>query len=91
MNPWILHVKSYQQLHNCTYKEALQRSKATYNKASTQKGEGIVGDLMKALGFKDINLFERFMSGYHKGAEKSKQESDAKHKKRYDEINAPAL
>ena len=34
MNPWISHVKAYQAKHKCSYKEALQKSKATYKKGS---------------------------------------------------------
>ena len=34
MNPWISHVKAYQAKHKCSYKEAMQKSKATYKKGS---------------------------------------------------------
>jgi hypothetical protein len=42
MNPWISHVKNYQAKHGCSYKEALQKSKATY-----KKGSGILDILGK--------------------------------------------
>ena len=42
MNAWISHVKAYQAKHGCSYKEALQRSKATY-----KKGSGILDILGK--------------------------------------------
>ena len=32
MNDWIKHVKAYQAKHGCSYKEALQKAKATYKK-----------------------------------------------------------
>ena len=36
MNPWILHVKSFQKLHGCSYKEALKGASSTY-----QRGSGV--------------------------------------------------
>jgi hypothetical protein len=42
MNPWISHVKAYQAKHGCSYKEALQKSRATY-----KKGSGILDILGK--------------------------------------------
>jgi hypothetical protein len=41
-NPWLKHVKAYQAKHGCSYKEALQKSKATY-----KKGSGILDILGK--------------------------------------------
>ena len=38
---WILHVKAYQKLHNCTYKEALTRSKASYQNGGSIKSNYI--------------------------------------------------
>ena len=32
-SPWILHVKAYAKQHSCSYKEAMKKAKATYNKA----------------------------------------------------------
>jgi hypothetical protein len=32
MNAWIKHVKEYQAKHGCSYKEAMQKAKATYRK-----------------------------------------------------------
>lgn len=43
MNSWISHVKAYQAKHGCSYKEALQKSKATY-----KKGSGFFEDMMKS-------------------------------------------
>ena len=43
MNLWIKHVKAYQSKHGCSYKEALQRSKASY-----KKGSGMFDDIAKA-------------------------------------------
>ena len=34
MNPWISRVKAYKAKHGCSYKEAMQKSKATYKKGS---------------------------------------------------------
>ena len=36
MNPWIAHVKSFQKLHGCSYKEALKGASSTY-----QRGSGV--------------------------------------------------
>jgi hypothetical protein len=36
MNPWIAHVKSFQRLHGCSYKEALKGASSTY-----QRGSGV--------------------------------------------------
>ena len=44
---WISHVKAYQKKHNCTYKEALSRSKATYKKKTKQAGGNFAGDLTR--------------------------------------------
>ena len=38
---WIAHVKAYQKLHNCTYKEALTRSKASYQTGGSAKSSFI--------------------------------------------------
>lgn len=38
-NPWVAHVKSYQAQHNCPYKEAMTKAKATYKPT---KGRGLV-------------------------------------------------
>ena len=32
MNTWIAHVKKYQEMHGCSYKEALKKASATYKK-----------------------------------------------------------
>jgi len=44
-NPWINHVKQYQDKHKCSYKEALSKSKSTYKKG--QSGGNIIGDVLR--------------------------------------------
>lgn len=44
MNTWIAHVKRYQQLHNCSYKEALIKSKPSYRKQ--QIGGSLIKDVL---------------------------------------------
>ena len=34
MNEWIMHVKAFQKMHGCSYKDALKRASATYKKGS---------------------------------------------------------
>ena len=38
---WIAHVKAYQKLHGCTYKEAMTRSKASYQTGGSAKSSYI--------------------------------------------------
>ena len=38
MNEWIAHVKAFQKMHGCSYKDALKKSSATYKK----KGSGLM-------------------------------------------------
>ena len=37
MSSWIQHCKNYQQQHGCSYKDALQRAKASYQKGGAIK------------------------------------------------------
>jgi hypothetical protein len=53
-SPWIIHVKAYQQKHNCSYKDAMSRAKSTYKKkqkrTQTQKGGGKFMDVLNTAG-----------------------------------------
>jgi hypothetical protein len=37
MSSWIQHCKNYQQQHGCSYKDALQRAKGSYQKGGARK------------------------------------------------------
>jgi len=41
MNPWLMHVKKFQEQHGCSYKDALKGAKGTY-----KKGRGL-GDIIQ--------------------------------------------
>lgn len=48
---WIIHVKKYQNKHNCSYKEALKEAKKTYKQK--QKGKGILTNVKDAISGAD--------------------------------------
>ena len=49
---WISHVKAYQKLHNCTYKDALTRSKSSYQTGGSAKS----GFIRRLLAEKKFDL-----------------------------------
>jgi len=68
---WIEHVKLYQRKHNCSYKEAMKRSSATYKKKQKHKqaGGNLAGDITRLSvaairkGMKAVPLGDQVMSG----------------------------
>jgi hypothetical protein len=67
-NPWLSHVKSYQQENDCTYKEAMSRAKSTYNKDMN-------GGSISSIG-KSINkTFNRTSKTINKGVTRTANQS----------------
>ena len=50
-NPWIKHVEEFRAKHpNMSYKEVLQKARATYKPIGKKKGAGFLGDLASSVG-----------------------------------------
>jgi len=63
-NAWIKHCKKYQKKHNCSYKEAMKKSKKTYK---PQSGGNITGNIIRGSvagirkGFKTVPFGDKVL------------------------------